>query len=222
MKLKTLLFLCLIALVISSSAAHAQTFSVIHTFTGGADGNGPWAGVTIRGGTLYGTARAGGNNYFPQGAVYEITHVGSNWTTIPIYLFNFHESDGAYPYARVVFGPDGHLYGTTYLGGTDNAGIIFDLIPPLSLCKTANCSWKENMLYSFMGYPSDGDEPGYGDLIWDQQGNIYGTTTHGGPSGFGTVYQLTKSGNSWTEAPIYSFSGPDGEQPVVGFKRDDE
>jgi uncharacterized repeat protein (TIGR03803 family) len=78
------------------------------------------------------------------------------------------------------------------------------------------------MLYSFMGYPSDGDEPGYGDLIWDQQGNIYGTTTHGGPSGFGTVYQLTKSGNSWTEAPIYSFSGPDGEQPVVGFKRDDE
>jgi len=105
MKLKTLLFLCLIALVISSSAAHAQTFSVIHTFTGGADGNGPWAGVTIRGGTLYGTARAGGNNYFPQGAVYEITHVGSNWTTIPIYLFNFHESDGAYPYARVFSDP---------------------------------------------------------------------------------------------------------------------
>ena len=48
-------------------------------------------------------------------------------------------------------------------------------------------------------------------------GNIYGTTFSGGASNLGTVFQMTKSDNGWTEAPIYSFTAePDGEGPVAG------
>ncbi len=116
------------------------------------------------------------------------------------------------PEARVVFGPDGHLYGTTTTGGPTNGGVVFYLVPPLSTCKTVACFWTENMLHSFSGSP-DGVSPSWGDLVWDQQGNIYGTTTGGGHDNFGTVYEMTKSGNTWTEVPIYALSGPDGENP---------
>ncbi len=62
MKLKTLVYLSLITLVASlAPAAHAQTFSVIHNFQG-PEGDGPYTGVTLRGGILYGTAAQGGNN----------------------------------------------------------------------------------------------------------------------------------------------------------------
>jgi uncharacterized repeat protein (TIGR03803 family) len=113
-----------------------------------------------------------------------------------------------------VFGPDNHLYGTTIFGG-QLAGIVFNLTPQRSICKTANCFWAENVLHQFTGSP-DGAAPGYGDLVWDPAGNIYGTTADGGTSNLGTVYQLTKSGNNWTEAPIYSFTGLDGKQPLAG------
>ena len=196
-------------LAIASPTAQAQ-FSVLHTFTGGGDGGNPEAGVTYRGGTLYGTTSAGGTGY---GTVYETFRSGSNWFTLPIYLF--HGSDGANPAARVVFGPDGHLYGTTMAGGIA-WGVVFDLIPPLTVCKTANCSWKENVLYRFP-YGSDGAVPGYGDLTWDQQHNIYGTTVYGGAGpGYGTAYELTCSGNNCTDLILHGFSGPDGAYPENG------
>lgn len=213
MNARTLGHLTLLAFVTSFSwAAHAQTFSVIHNFANGSDGSFPLAGVTIRSGVLYGTASSGGNN---QGDVYQITHVGSAWNLKPIYIFNGRMSDGAYPYARVVFGPDGHPYGTTVLGGTANEGTVFDLTVPVSICRTANCFWKETILHNFEGYPADGAEPEFGDLVWDQTGNIYGTTTAGGSSHNGTVYKLSKSGNGWASSVLHSFVGSpaDGQSP---------
>ncbi len=62
MKLKALVYLSLITLVISLSPAHAQTFSVIHSFSGGIEGANPSAGVTIRGNALFGTTSSGGFN----------------------------------------------------------------------------------------------------------------------------------------------------------------
>ena len=62
-------------------AAHAQTFNVIHTFSGGADGANPFAGVTIDGaGNLYGTASAGGIGY---GTVFRLSRLGSSWILAP-------------------------------------------------------------------------------------------------------------------------------------------
>lgn len=215
MKPRILVYLTLITLVLSfARAGHAQAFSVIHTFNG-ADGQHPQAGVTLRAGVLYGTTFSGGSG---GGTLYELKHQGSNWAATPIYLFDSNEV-GENPWARIVFGPDGRLYGTTALGGDFNRGTVFDLVPPLSVCKTVNCSWKPTLLHGFIDNGLDGLRPGYGDLAWDQQGNIYGTTQLGGNSVFGTVFQLTPSGNTWTETIIHNFtdSFPDGGKPYGGL-----
>ena len=213
MKIKTLVSFSRITLVILLvPALHAQTFSIIHSFTNnGGDGGNPEAGVTIRGGSLFGTTYSGGLGY---GTAYQITHAGNDWVHVPIaYL----PGSSSAPIARVLFGPDGHLYGTSRSGGQLGSGSAFDLIPPLSLCRDARCSWKVNLLYGFEGPPFDGYSVGHGDLIWDQQGNIYGTTNGGGPSDAGTVYELTPSNPYWIETPIYIFSGgADGGRPQAG------
>jgi uncharacterized repeat protein (TIGR03803 family) len=212
MKLMTIVRLSLITLVASfSRTGQAQTFSVIHAFTG-QNGAAPEAGVTIRAGTLYGTTRC--VRYCTgAGTLYQITHVGSNWIHTPILFFS--GQDGSAPENRVVFGPDSQLYGATNRGGPQGGGLVFNLTLPVSICKTANCFGTEEVLHLFTGSP-DGNGPGTGDLVWDPMGNIYGTTVFGGTSNLGTVYQMTKSGNSWTEAPIYSFTGPDGKYPDAG------
>jgi len=214
MNWKTLVCLSHITLVASLGlAAHAQTFSVIHAF---AEPNGviPYSGVTIRAGVLYGTtlSSCATNNCGP-GTAYQIAPVGSSWYYTPISLLS---AGGRGPQARVLFGPDGHLYGTTSSGGFQNLGLVFNLTPRPTICPTANCFWAESVLHKFTGGPDDGAVPGGADLVWDAMGNIYGTTEGGGNSNLGTVYQMTKSGNDWTETPIYSFTGPDGTEPYDG------
>jgi uncharacterized repeat protein (TIGR03803 family) len=216
MKLKTLVCLSLITLVVSfGPPARAQTFSVIHTFQSGIDGSAPEAGLTLKNGIFYGTTFGGG--FF--GTVYQMSHVGSNWVTTPISFL--YSGLGSGPLPRVVFGPDGHLYGTQGSGGScsgGTGGLAFELIPPFSICKTAACFWKEGVLWQF-GCGSDGVNPGYGDLVWDQNGNFYGTTYSGGDFDLGTVYQMKPSGgNGWTESVIWNFEGqPDGATPYSGL-----
>jgi len=212
--MKTLACFSIIALVASLGlAAQAQTYSVIHTFTGeGGDGSNPDAGLTIRNGVLYGTTLFSIFQAGP-GSVFQIQHLGNNWVTTTISQL----SAGGYGAgARVIFGPDGHPYSTTTQGGIDPGyGVVFDLLIPATICKTANCFWKENVLYKFQGIP-DGYWPSSGDLVWDQQGNLYGTTIGGGEHTHGTVYELARSGNSYTESVIYSFIGSDGAYPYSG------
>ncbi len=210
MTLKTHVSPILIALALFlSPTAHAQTFSVLHAFAGAGDGVSPLSGVTVRGGALFGvtyatTPRAG------TGSVFEMQRVGKNWTFAPIYVFN--GDDGANPYSRVVFGPDGHLYGTTQYGGTGGQfgpGTAFQLTPPASFCKTAYCPWTRKQVFDFSDPQNSGSNPGHGDLVWDQQGNIYGTTIDGRVGPGGTVYQLIPSGVTWTETVLNWF--PSGE-----------
>jgi uncharacterized repeat protein (TIGR03803 family) len=220
--MRTIVCLNLIAfLVFLSPVAHAQTFSVIHTFTGnGGDGASPAAGVTLRAGALYGTTSQGGvGGATGPGTVYQMTHSGSGWTYTPVFLFPADKSGGANPQARVVFGPDGHLYGTTNVGGASQAGVVFYLTPPLSICKTVFCSWKENVLWNF-GAGNDGAYPGYGDLIWDQwndQGNIWNTTINGGTYNSGTLYELTKVGSVWAEQVQIAFNSQNYQYCPAAF-----
>ncbi len=195
-------------------AVHAQTFSVIHTFTGGLGGSVPQAGVTIRGNTLYGTTTSISENC---GTVYQLTPNGSNWHFSTLAAL----PHDCWPEARVVFAADGHLYGTAMYGGMYGEGTVFKLIPQVGPCRDAACYWTVNNLHDF-GLGADGADPTYGDLIWDQQGNIYGTTLFGGPVGNGTVYELTPSGNGYTESVLYSFSGPDGAVPAHGLVFDNQ
>ena len=221
-----LLFLIFVLLFITLAAqpAQAQTFTVIYNFTGGSDGLEPQAGLTIdKAGNLYGTAIVGGRGGY--GTVFKLAHINSGWIFTPIYSFTG-GNDGAQPRARLVFGPDGSLYGTTTQGGGGNGcggqgcGTVFRLRPAPTACKTALCPWSETALYRFTG-TLDGGEPS-GAVTFDKAGNIYGATAQGGPQSgncflgsCGTVYKLTPSNGSWTESVLYSFAGgTDGQWPV--------
>jgi uncharacterized repeat protein (TIGR03803 family) len=209
--------------VVATQPAQAQTFGVLHNFTGGQDGANPAAGLTLdKAGNLYGTAVYGGTGCAPDGCgtVFQLKHKGAGWVFNPLY--SFVSGDGIYPLARVIFGPSSVLYGTT--SDTDengNWGTAFNLRPPATACPGVFCSWSETLLYVFQG-ATDGANPGGGDLLFDQAGNIYGTTTSGGNStGNGVVYELTpRSGGGYTESPLYAFSGSDGAYPYNGVVLD--
>jgi len=201
--------------VVVTQSVQAQTYSVLHTFTGGMDGATPEAGVTLdKAGNLYGTAANGGNT--GSGAVFKIAHKGSGWTFSPLYNFAG-GNDGATPTARVIFGPDGTLYGTTSDAGMEQGvfGTVFNLKPSPSACRTALCPWLETVLHRFTAN-NDGITPGYGDVVFDKAGNLYGTTMNGGTNDRGIVYELTPSGGSWTESILFNFGSGLGVYPYNG------
>jgi len=215
-----ILVMALALIVVVTQAAQAQTFSPIFSFNNpGANGIFPFAGVTMdRSGDLYGTSNAAGSNGY--GAVYKATKgSGGGFVTLPLYEFAG-GNDGSLPAARVVFGPQGDLYGTTSEGGGSGCrglgcGTVFKLTPPPTACKSALCPWTETVLYRFTG-GADGAVPEYGDLTFDSAGAIYGTTSSGAYD-YGTVYKLTNSGGNWTESTLYAFTANgDGFYPLGG------
>jgi uncharacterized repeat protein (TIGR03803 family) len=209
--------------LISFPAAHAQTFTLIHYFTG-RDGAYPMAGLTWdQAGNLYGTTMEGGDvQACPQpgggcGTVFKLSKHGASWTLTPLFLFNGY-SAGAWPFARVTFGPDGALYGTT--AGVyqvdqcpPHCGTVFRLTPPARNCAASHCSWTQKVLYEFDGQV--GGKP-RGPVTFDSAGNLYSTTSQGG-AGCGIVFQMTRSGGQWTFATLYDFlDGQDGCLPYSG------
>jgi uncharacterized repeat protein (TIGR03803 family) len=217
----------LLACIALTTTAAAQTFRVIYNFTGGSDGSNPAAGVTIDdAGHLYGTAVYGG--HYGYGTVYKLAYHGG-WIISPLYAFQGGGA-GGYPQSRVVFGPDGSLYGTTVGGGGTcggGCGMVFNLTPPPRVSGFVFSPWDAIVIHWFQG--SDGGYPAHGDLIFDSAGSIYGATSEGGdllcnpPLGCGTVYELVHSAQGWTETPIHIFSGAlGGAQPMGGVIFDSE
>ena len=209
-------------LELSVMVAQAQTFTVLHNFSGGGDGANPLAGLSMdQAGDLYGTASLGGRGY---GTVYKLARHGSNWTLNTLYQFRG-LPDGFFPEARVTLATDGTLYGTTYYGGIAGGGCIqggpvqcgtvFHLTPPPTACNTVLCSWTETQIYEFNSQPSL-FWPNLGDLIFDRAGNLYGATLQGGHYA-GGVYQLTPSDGGWTETDVYKFpENGSNEMPIGG------
>ncbi len=163
-------------------AAQAQTLTVLHAFTGAADGANPvGSGLSIdRAGNLYGGTGDGGLQGsqclggLTCGTIFKLTRRSSGWTFDTLY--SFHGSDGATPDAPLVFGPDGAIYGTTFYGGTgcsNGCGIVLRLQPPPTFCASVSCPWTQTVLYQFTG-DDDGSEPGFGALSFDPAGNTYG------------------------------------------------
>jgi uncharacterized repeat protein (TIGR03803 family) len=190
---------------------NAQTFTVLHNFTGGVDGANPFAGLTPdAGGNFYGTTGFGGRG--GAGTVLKLTHQNSAWILTTLYSFS--RTDGYVPIARVVFGPGGALYGTTESGGENGDGTVFKLQPLGHNCPTTSCQWTETILHNFTGDP-DGAAPASGDIVFDSSGNLYGATLSGGTSGptcaddspCGTAYELARGQNGWSEAVIWNFEG---------------
>ncbi len=198
--------------------AYGQTYTILYNFQGGTAGENPSSTLTLDGGgNLYGTAG--------QYVTFELEHRGSGWLLNPLHIFNG-PPDGSRPVGRVVFGPNGTLYGATTMGGNDGCtdglgcGVIYNLQPPPTACFTSLCPWNEQVLYRFTDTPNDGAWPA-GDLVFDDAGNIYGNTYQGGLDDVGTAYKLTPTANGWVEETLYNFTYAAGvSYPVSGFLRD--
>jgi uncharacterized repeat protein (TIGR03803 family) len=189
-----------------TNSGGAWTQTVVHAFTGGEDGSGPGARVTVDGsGNLYGMTPTGGT--YGLGTVYKIHPHSGTWTFQVIHAFTG-GVDGSSGSAGRMFLDHRRLYGAATTGGTYGAGVIFELTP------TAGGEWDFRTLYSFHGQP-DGSFP-YGGLLKAASGKIYGTTYYGGQNGIGSVYELTpRATGEWRERLIYSFhNGSDGNSPI--------
>lgn len=191
--------------VIKFSKAGAE--SVLYSFAGGTDGANPQAGLLRdKSGNLYGTTYAGGKENL--GTVFMVTAAGAEEV-----LYSFATGkDAAYPEAGLTIDAQGNLYGTASAGGTYNNGAVFRLTPP----KTGS-TWKETLLYSFGGTGTDGQAP-VASLTLGAAGTLYGTTSTGGEYGYGTIFQLVRSGATWEETILHNFAdGDDGGIPYGGL-----
>ena len=110
-------------------------------------------------------------------------------------------ADGAVPYGGAIRVSAGNFYGTTYSGGTANAGVVYKL----------DITGHETVLYSFTG-GADGGSPQAG-VIRDSAGNLYGTTVGGGTAGWGVVYKVDAT--TGRETVLYSSRArPMGRVPM--------
>src|SRR5208282_3087393 len=102
-------------------------------------------------------------------------------------LASFNNTDGAYPLAALIIDAAGDLFGTTYNGGANNNGTVFEI------AKTSTgYNSTPTTLVSFNG--ANGLYPRSGALISDAAGDLFGTTEGGGANGYGTVFELTGTG----------------------------
>jgi len=190
---------------LTPNSSGGWTSKTLHIFRGIPDGTNPAGGVVLdAAGNIYGLTIGGGRGN--GGTAYELVRSASGQYTEKILHHFGRDQDGHTIFGTPILDAAGNLYGTTQLGGTNNAGTVFELIP------TALGPWTEKILYSF-GLNGDGTNPMVG-ITFDNAGNLYGTTGSGGANSGGTVYQLSPhSDGSWTETTLYSFafeSEPDG------------
>jgi uncharacterized repeat protein (TIGR03803 family) len=236
--MKTLL--CAVLIVLACNLAFGQTYKVLWSFDGYPnDGAQPVANLVMdKAGNLYGTTEVGGA--FNSGAVFELSPgLNGTWQESVIYSFcaimsNGTCVDGWFPVAGLIVDQSGNLYGTTKNGGSEfcpfdseGCGTLFELSPPQS----GNKTWTETVLYNFcaVGLCDDGEFP-TGQLTFDATGNLYGTTSAGGPGYIGgTVFELSPGSSGWTLSTLYTFclhgqnqSCPDGNEPEAGVTFDSE
>jgi uncharacterized repeat protein (TIGR03803 family) len=196
---------------ISASSNGTWRTSLLHSFTGYRNGANPTSSLILDGtGNLYGTVSSGGP--YGGGFVFKLSpSAKGGWTETVLYNFvgTQGSTDGFGPNAGLTFDSQGNLYGSTPMGGLYGCGSVFKLTP------SSGNVWTEMQLYSF---PS-GCYSGVGStspVIFDDQGNLYGTNATGGNFNWGIVYKLTPpsgSGTQWSESTIHSFDFYDGGLP---------
>ncbi|SPE60948.1 3-carboxymuconate cyclase [Verrucomicrobia bacterium] len=184
---------------------NGSPYAVLYRFTGtGGDGRLPDAGL-IQGadGALYGTTSGGTGAGNGDGIVFRIRTNGNGYAVL--YRFIGTGGDGLQPFAGLIQGADGALYGTTSYGGTNDDGTVFRI-------GTDGSGY--GVLYSFTGTGGDGLHPDAG-LIQGADGALYGTTLNGGTNGYGTMFRIGTNGSGY--AVLYSFTGRDGLHPDAGL-----
>jgi uncharacterized repeat protein (TIGR03803 family) len=152
-------------------------------------------------GNLYGTAYGGANGY---GTVFELTP-GPNGKWSEVILHNFNNGEGIAPHCRLAFDKAGNLYGTASAGGTFGRGTVFKLSP------SPSGTWSMIVLHSLAQDGTEGSGPWAG-LIFDAQGNLYGTAPRGGGDpgspGHGVVFEILADSGSAAPSDAMPTSAP--------------
>lgn len=162
-------------------------------------------------GSLFGTTLNGG--VFNAGAAFQLVppkSAGDPWSERLLHSFGGPHAGGLNPNQGLLAGKSA-FFGVTFGGGTDGKGTVF----LLSQSTSPAGGWTETTLHSFHG-GNDGAFPS-SELMMDSAGNLYGTTTLGGASDLGTVFQLhppSAPGREWHESVLHAFSGADGSSPA--------
>ena len=186
---------------------------VIHHFTGGKDGAVGSLGALLldHAGNLYGVTEVGGAN--GAGTVFKVSpKPDGSWKLNTLYSFQG-MPDAGFPYGGLIFDAKRNLYGTTYFGGANGMGAVYELT------RTTG-AWTESVLYSFKG-GKDGSLS-TSTLVF-RDGNLFGTTSGGGNLGCdcGTIFKLARTQNGWKETIPHRFTSvPDGAYAYYGLTYD--
>jgi uncharacterized repeat protein (TIGR03803 family) len=193
--------------ILAAQMAQAQTFTVVHTFNGDSDGNGPAGLIIAPTGNLYGTTSSGGTgqNGPGMGVVYALDPTTGVETVLT--TFTGVGGHGANPVGTLVRDSSGALYDTTLGGGGHKLGTVFEV----------TAAGGRKGLFSFDG--GDGASP-FAGLVLDKKGTLYGTASAGGKTGGGVVFKL--HAKSRKETVLYNFTGSDGDgaDPLGALLRD--
>jgi len=188
------------------------TETILYSFAGYTAGDGAYPEysplVIDKSGNLYGTTLNGGASSCNCGTVFELTKSGSTWKETVLHAFlGYGQKDGYSPEAGLSFDTAGDLYGTTYQGGVNNVGSVFQLTP-------TKTSWKYKVIHSFNNQNGGASYP-IGGITQGPDGYYYGTTYYGGAAyNAGTVYRLFLARSTWIEQTIFYFlEGGDGIYP---------
>jgi uncharacterized repeat protein (TIGR03803 family) len=181
-------------------AAGTLALSTLATFNS-ANGAEPIAGLIADAvGNLFGTTEYGGAN--GDGTLFEVaagTHALST-------LVNFNVASGVYSQAGLIADAAGNLYGTTSSGGASTYGTVFEVAAgtyALSTLATFN--------YDNGAFPD-------ANLLADASGNLYGTTSDGGASVSGTVFEV--AAGTHTLSTLATFNVANGDQSLAGLIAD--
>ncbi len=180
-------------------------YRVLHTF-GSVVGDGSYPlGELLRAtdGFLYGTTYEGGTNGW--GTAFKMNPDGTGYQLL--HAFGSSVTDGVHPFAGLIQGQDGALYGTTYEGGTNDLGTTFKI-------NRDGSGYVE--VHAFGATISDGQNPCAG-LMQASDGKLYGTTLYGGPNDAGVVYQISTNGTIYTLLHTFGNSWNDGQNPEGGL-----
>jgi uncharacterized repeat protein (TIGR03803 family) len=182
-----------------------SSYALLHSFDG-TNGRSPQAGLLeASNGMLYGTTFYRATNSY--GTIFQLDKAGASFNVL--HTFSGANADGWYPQSALIEGNDGVLYGTTINGGMEGQGTIF------KFNQDGNQDGGDyGVVHHFSWSNGDGRVPLAG-LFNGTNGTFYGTTSQGGRTDYGSVFNFDPATSNCTVVARFSWTGNDGWNPLA-------